>query len=325
MAKTVDPVISAVLRTDRLSEETRTGYSKRLALIAAAAGNNPLTPVLAQHPDKVLGWILKNYQEIGTQRTMIVAILGAYKILNLKVKEMGSYEMYLKEYEKLDGVLRDRAKDNVPTDRQRAGFVSYPELQRVRKRLPVGSKKRLLLSCYGGCIPPLRNDLHACAIRKLECDNESARQALLQQITPNEILLPYDRKTPGVLILREFQTQNRENPKLYSRSLGDKLTTELRASLKDHPRQYLFVESRSGRPYTHSGFAMWARRTLQSLFGKPCTLTLLRHGYISHMLAFGQLSIRDREQLAKEMCHSPTTQMQYQWIAQEPDARIIDI
>ncbi len=60
MAKIADPVINAVLRTDRLSEETRTGYSKRLALIAAAA-NNPLIPVLAQHPDKVLGWILKNY------------------------------------------------------------------------------------------------------------------------------------------------------------------------------------------------------------------------------------------------------------------------
>ncbi len=59
MAKAVDPVISAVLTTYRLSEETRTGYSKRLALIAAAAGNNPLIPVLAQHPDKVLGWILK--------------------------------------------------------------------------------------------------------------------------------------------------------------------------------------------------------------------------------------------------------------------------
>ena len=213
MTKTVDPVIRDVLKTDRLSEETRTGYSKRLALIAAAAGNNSLIPVLAQHPQNVLDWILKNYHEIGTQRTMIVAILGAYKILDLKFKEKGSYEMYLKEYEKLDGLLRDRAKDNVPTDRQRAGFVSYPELQRVRKRLPVGSKERLLLSCYGGCIPPLRNDLHACAIRKLECDDESARQALLQQITPNEILLPYDRNAPGVLILREFKTQKSRKPK----------------------------------------------------------------------------------------------------------------
>ena len=63
---------------------------------------------------------------------------------------------------------------------------------------------------------------------------------------------------------------------------------------------------------------MYARRTLHKLFGKPCTLTLLRHSYISHMLTYGQLSIRDRERLAAEMCHSPATQAQYQWIGVEP-------
>ena len=36
--------------------------------------------------------------------------------------------------------MRDRAKDNVPTERQRAGFVSYVELQKVRKKLTFGSK-----------------------------------------------------------------------------------------------------------------------------------------------------------------------------------------
>ncbi len=100
---------------------------------------------------------------------------------------------------------------------------------------------------------------------------------------------------------------------LYTRSLGHELTKELRASLEKNPRPYLFTESNSARRYTHSGFAMYARRTLHKLFGKPCTLTLLRHSYISHMLAYGQLTIRDREQLAAEMCHSPATQAQYQW------------
>ena len=55
---------------------------------------------------------------------------------------------------KLDAQLRDRAKGNIPTERQRAGFVSYVELQNVRRRLTVGSKERLLLSFYG-----LRNNL----------------------------------------------------------------------------------------------------------------------------------------------------------------------
>ena len=311
----VDPIIQAILRADHLSEETRIGYSKRLALIATAAKNKALQPVLTLHPQKVLNWIFRSYTEVGTQRTMIVAVLAAFKLLNLKATKKASYAMCLEQYERLDAQLRDRAKDNVPTERQRAGFVSYVELQMVRKKLAFGSKERLLLSFYGGCIPPLRNDLHACAIQLLKCDDDkAAKQALLHQVTPNEILLPVDRNAAGVLILREFKTQDRNHPVLYTRSLGGELTKEIRASLEKNPRPYLFTESNRAKPYTHSAFAMYARRTLQKLFGKPCTLTLLRHSYISHMLAYGQLTIRDREQLAAEMCHSPATQAQYQWI-----------
>ncbi|DBA85917.1 TPA: hypothetical protein ACH3X1_005461 [Trebouxia sp. C0004] len=179
----------------------------------------------------------------------------------------------------------------------------------------MGSKERPLLSFYGGLIPPLRHDLHACAVRMLKCDDVAARQALFTQIAPNEVLLPYDRSTPGVLILREFKTQDRMNSKLYSRSLGNELTAELRVSHLNHPRDYLFLENSTGRPYTHSGFAMYARRTLLRLFERPCTLTLLRQSYISHMLPYGQLSITDREQLARQMCHSAQTQAHYQWIS----------
>ena len=183
--------------------------------------------------------------------------------------------------------------------------MSYVELQNIVKKLTFGSKERLLLSFYGGCIPPLRNDLHACAIQLLKCDDD--QQALLHQVTPNEILLPADRNSAGLLILREFKTQDRSDPVLYTRSLGSELTREPRASLGNDPRSYLFTESNTSRPYTRSAFAMYARRTLQKLLGKPCTLTLLRHSYCSHMLAYGQLTIRVREQLAAEMCHSPAT------------------
>jgi len=218
-----DPMIQAILKADHLREETRLGYSKRLALIATAARNKALQPVLTLHPQKVLNWIFKSYTEVGTQRTMIVAVLAAYKLLNLKATKKASYAVYLEQYERLDEELRDRAKDNVPTERQRAGFVSYVELQKVRKKLTFGSKERLLLSFYGGCIPPLRNDLHACAIQLLKCDDdEVAKQALLHQVTPNEILLPVDRSAAGVLILREFKTQDRKHPVLYTRSLGQR-------------------------------------------------------------------------------------------------------
>ena len=119
-----DPMIQAILKADHLREETRLGYSKRLALIATAARNKALQPVLNLHPHKVLNWIFRSYTGIGTQRTMIVAVLAAYKLLNLKATKKASHALYLEQYERLDAQLRDRAKDNVPTERQRAGFVS---------------------------------------------------------------------------------------------------------------------------------------------------------------------------------------------------------
>ena len=137
----VDPIIQAILTADHLSEETRIGYSKRLALIATAARNKALHPVLTMHPQKVLNWTFRSYSEVGTERTMIVAILAAYKLLNLKATDQASYAVYIEQYERLDAQLRDRAKDNVPTERQRAGFVSYVELQKVRKKLTFGSKR----------------------------------------------------------------------------------------------------------------------------------------------------------------------------------------
>ena len=121
-----------ILKADHLSEETRSGDCKRVVLISSAAGKKPLIQVLALHPTKVLDWMAQSYTEVGTQRTMIVATLAVYKLFDLKRKERTSYDLFLEQY-KLDAVLR--AKDNVQTDRQRAGFVSYLELQQVRKRL----------------------------------------------------------------------------------------------------------------------------------------------------------------------------------------------
>ena len=206
----VDPMIQAILQADHLSEETCIGYSKRLALIATAARNKGLTLVLTLHAQKVLNWIFRSHTEAGTQRTKIVAILATYKLLDLKNREKASCAMHLEQYERLDAELKDRAKDNVSTKRQRAGFVSYVGLQRVRQKLEFGSKERLLLPFYGGCIPFLRNDLHACAIQLLKCeDDEGSKQALLQQVTPNEILLPTDSNAAGILIFRELKTVER--------------------------------------------------------------------------------------------------------------------
>ncbi len=107
-------------------------------------------------------------------------------------------------------------------------------------------------------------------------------------ITPNCILLPYDTKREGALILRKFKTPGRTNPKLYSQGLGLQLSDEVRATLQQRPRDYLFTEARSSKPHD--------------------IVTPLTHACTWH------LSIEDREELAGDMCHSVETQAQYQFI-----------
>jgi len=220
-----------------------------------------------------------------------------YRLLGIKIKAKPSYDSYLAYFDKLDVILRDRSKTNLPSKRQATGFITHAELQLVRKKLPVGSKERLLLSFYGGCTPPVRNDLHSAFIHMLKCKEGEARNAVVTSIIPNCILLPYDTKKEGVLILREFKTQDRTNPNLYSRRLGLELSNEIKMSLQERPRDYLFTEARSIKPYTHDCFQQYASRTLKALFGKPCTLTLLRHSYISYMLAYASSASKTKKSL----------------------------
>ncbi len=313
-ATTTGPRHGLQLKAEHLSEGTRRGYGKNLAMIAAAAGNQPLLSLLTQHAQKVIDYITRKYTEVASCKTMLVSIMAVYRLLDMKTKAQTSYTLYLAYFDKLDTRLRDRSKTNLPSKRQAAGFITHAELQLVRQKLPVGSKERLLLSFYGGCTPPVRNHLHSAFIHMLKCEEGEARNAVMTSITPNCILLPYDSKREGTVMLREFKTQDGANPKLYNRRLGLELSNEIRASLQQCPRDYLFTEARTYKPYTHGGFQQFASRTLRALFGKPCTLTLLRHSYISHMLAYGQFSIKDKEELAQDMCHSVETQAQYQFI-----------
>ena len=97
----VDPAITAVLKAEHLSEETRTVYSSKLAIIAQAAGGRPLLKLLTQHADKVVKYITEQYSEVASQKNMIVSVMAVYRLLDLKTKAQVSYDLYLKLFDKL--------------------------------------------------------------------------------------------------------------------------------------------------------------------------------------------------------------------------------
>ena len=110
-------------------------------------------------------------------------------------------------------------------------------------------------------------------------------------------------------ILKEFKTQDRKHPVLYTRSLDLSWqgSSELVWRKTADPICSLKATPQGPTCTVHSPCTQDApcRSFSGSLARWLCwdSVTLLRHSYISHMLAYGQLTIRDREQLAVEMCH----------------------
>ena len=81
------------------------------------------------------------------------------------------------------------------------------------------------------------------------------------------------------------------------------LTLELWTSLQAEPaRRWLFT-TQSGMPYTAKNFSKWCCSVLQKLFGRPLTLTLVRHSYLNSM-DWNKLTIAARESLAADMCQA---------------------
>ena len=160
---------------------------------------------------------------------------------------------------------------------------------------------------------PLHCDLNRVALLQCPASAATISPDEVDAVRENNFLcLPADRKKPAILVLREFKTANSAG--IWRRTLPMTLTQELWTSLQAEPaRRWLFT-TKPGLPYTAKNFSKWCCSVLQELFGRPLTLTLLRHSYLNAM-DWNKLTIAAREDLAADMCHSTEMQDAYRWIS----------
>jgi hypothetical protein len=196
----------------------------------------------------------------------------------------------------------ERKRDfHTPTDKQaEKGGASMTMLQICARRdtLLDGSIEKLLIGMYT-YIPPVRADYFA--------------TQLVQyggvQTADNAVLFGDNEKSRASLLLRDFKTSYTYK-KIYHPVLPTELVKQIRISLVEFPRDYLFVNA-DGHPFTRNAFQMWANRTLSRCFGMQFTLTLFRHIYISS-LGDG-LSVEELDQISRHMGHSLSMQTKYIW------------
>lgn len=280
-----------------LSPTTKRVYLERLKYMIEAT-KAELGEIL-KNPKEYIEWINKHSKTEQTKKSYISAVLAVFKHTpNLKEKQKDIYYQWYQEFKKVHEEIDNRYKLNEPTEKQKNAYVPYSEIVKKRDTLPKGSKERLLLAFYT-YLPPLRSDFnkvylyHTAPSSKPEHDNYIRLDS-----------------TPPTLVLQEFKTARKKE--FYEKELPKELVEELEESLTKSPREWLFMD-RTKEPYISSSFTKWANRTLKKLFGKNLTISLIRHSYINQ-LDFNNLTVKEKEEIAKDMAHTVSTQDRYRLI-----------
>ncbi len=298
-----------VKNTKFLSNVTKEIYFKKIKEALELTGYKNISELL-KNPER-FAELITNYAKSHKGRTSetlgphfvdsyFSAIISLF-IYNqaMQEKEFDLFNKWKSLHSEIRKPINEKYKSNVPTKRQEDAYVPYNGIVEMRDSLPIGSPERLLLSMYTE-IPPVRSDYYKTRIFK----------SMPKDVKTNENFIVLNEKP--ILILEKYKTVKTYG--VITIDIPEKLKSEIEDSLRIKPREYLFVSS-SGKPYEkENSFNRWANRTLQSLFNKGFTLSMLRHIYISRRdLKLEEKSGLVQDDIAKLMGHSVEQQRRYLW------------
>ena len=226
-------------------------------------------------------------------------LMGSKFILGIKTEELVSIEdthTSWRELLKENWVpIQEHYDSNEPTDKQKDMVVPFDDLIEALGQLRIGSPEQLLLAFYTK-VPPIRGEYFE---MKLIFEDDKIPEEGNYIVMKN-----------GKLVVHDFKA-NKTCPPIET-TISDEVMGWVRESLVNKSRKYLFVTPTENKPYGRTQFSQWAGRTLSKIFNKPMNLTVLRHIYITHMIAI-KTPVSELKQLAKNMGHSRTTQRMYDW------------
>jgi hypothetical protein len=215
------------------------------------------------------------------------------------------YKTWVSIHDKIKKPIQNKYKTNEPTDRQQKGYVEYDKIIETRNMLEEGSPERLLLFIYTA-IPPARSDYNNMRIY-------TKKPAKVTEDMENFMVLDPTVSKNRYIVLQDYKTANTYGN--LQIDIPKDLYVEIKNSLKQNPRDYLFVMSDGKTPYEKpKSFNTWANRTLKTIINKDFSLTMLRHIYITRRdLEIERMSGTEQEKIAKLMGHSIEQQRKYLW------------
>lgn len=286
------------IRDSDLSDNSKENYKMRAHTLTKKAGK-PLMNIIL-HPETYIGELEKWYPKNTSRKAHLSFILSVFRYNpDMTCDNRKAYDAWSEAFTKTNKKVIDRYETNKPSDRQVEGYVPYDEIIQKRDSLDEGSIERLLLGFYTH-LHPMRCDYGKVRIYR-------ARLPPAKQREQNYVLVKDDK---AILRLGQYKTS-----KTYGNheiDLPEGLFKDLQASLRAEERDWLFVDSK-GNPQSRNTYCSWTLRVLRDLFGKPLTVSIIRHSFINS-LDMNNLSIQEKKQIAEKMGHNLNTQAIYRLI-----------
>lgn len=288
-----DKYISKLLNNDKLSKYTLKQYRTKLEGLKEIMKHD--LDWILDHPEETNKRVLSVYSEVRTQKAYLTSVCALFKhIPELKDEKSEQYSKYYEYTKALSDIIEEKEKKGDASEKQKKGYVEWSEILKKRDELAkqdFGSKEHLLLSLYT-YIPPLRQDFNNVKFLKTMPFGSKANQG-------NFLILK--SRAASVLVLNEFKTQ--EHFKHYHEELPKELVQVIKRSLEKSPRDYLFVDVNGNIFEKMDSYIRNINRTLESIFNKPLTISLIRHSYIIYERTQNK-GPGEEEDSAKKMLHS---------------------
>ena len=287
-----------------LSDKSKTSYKKQLRSTARILGvEGPIAFSTILEDPSTYEPRLRDIPD-ASRRTYLAAILSLFK----RGEESNLFRRTDQYIADLQGIWSDhlhksksrylsRIDNNTETPREaesRTSVMDWTIAYRKSANEDELSQETLLLAFHALVMPPLRG-------------GDLARVRIGYEDEGNCIYRNPNDEKETLLLIRDHKTSKSFGP--LRRVLSGELVKLLRENVENQPREWLFI-SKSGVPYSESGFSSWKCVVFKTAFGRPVTSNSLRHAYISGMDRQHQ-SVSDARSVARQMGHGLHTQRQY--------------
>lgn len=280
-----------ILKTPKIRLATKQTYIFALKRITSIT-KKPLC-VSIESANVTYKKLREQIQSNSSLKTTVATILAIMKYTGEKTRNKPLFEKWYRIYKPLVEDAENHRKANLPTQRQMDTMIKWEEVVKVYKGTTITNEQRLVLAMYCLVPPRRQQDYFAVNLTKPKVNN-------------NESYI--DLKTAD-MVIKHFKTVDKYNT--WTTKIPNELVDLINKSLKDNPRDYLFVMN-SGKPFgNRNSFTKYSNRILEKIFGKKVTVNCLRHAFSTWRNSDRTLTIGERMNDAAAMGHSLETHLSY--------------